>query len=226
MKKFKQISKIKYSVQCLLLSTVGILSGCVGSYSPMTIDVENGQFVARGVIDGTTPKVMSQAIAANPSIDVFVLEGVPGSVDDEANLVAARVLRKAGINTIVPQSGVVASGGTDLFLAGKERKIAPGACVGVHTWAAPSLTGFKAGSDFPKDDPQHQLYLSYYDEMGIPADFYWYTLDAAPVDDIHFMAPQEMNKFNMATKPLTYEQKESTKQNYQRCFERLIATEE
>lgn len=221
MNKFKEIIKSKRYALCLLLAMCCVLSGCAGGYKPLTVNVKNGQFVATGVIDETTPKIISQAIVANPSIETFILEEVLGSVDDEANLVAARVLRKAGIKTIVPEYGVVASGGTDLFLAGKERIIAPGACVGVHTWA----TTFSAGNEVPKDDPQHQLYLSYYDEMGIPLDFYWFTLDAAPVDDIYFMSPSEMNTFNMSTQPLNHKNKESTEQKYKRCIMRLIETE-
>lgn len=223
--KFKQILNLKHIRLGLLLTLVGLMSGCAESYKSLTINVENGQFIARGVIDETTPEIVSQAIAMHPSIKVLVLEGVPGSIDDESNLIAARILREAEINTVVPVNGVVASGGTDLFLAGKERKIAYGACVGVHTWAAPSLTGYKAGSDFPKDDIQHQLYLSYYEEMGIPAEFYWFTLDAAPVEDVYFMTPHEMNKFKMSTTFLKSENQESVEQKYQRCLERLIASD-
>jgi hypothetical protein len=51
----------------------------------------------------------------------------------------------------------------------------------------------------PKDDPQHQLYLSYYDEIGIDPAFYWYTLDAADADNIHYMTLAEMQQYGIAT---------------------------
>ena len=44
-----------------------------------------------------------------------------------------------------------------------------------------------------RDDPEHQLYLDFYEEMGTPAAFYWYTLRAAPPDDIHWMTEAEID---------------------------------
>ena len=35
--------------------------------------------------------------------------------------------------------------------------------------------------------------------MGIPADFYWFTLEAAPADDIHWMSRDEMETYAVVT---------------------------
>lgn len=52
---------------------------------------------------------------------------------------------------------------------------------------------------FPGDDPQHQLYLRYYSQMGIDAAFYWYTLDAADAQGMHYMTNDEIARYGVAT---------------------------
>ena len=168
-------------------------------YAPLSLTVDGQNFIATGVIDGSTPDVITNAIASNPEIRTLVLQNVPGSIDDEANLTAARSVRAAGLTTVVPAGGLVASGGTDLFLAGETRVIGEGACVGVHSWSDGTLQG----KDVPRNDPQHQLYLKYYAEMGTDAEFYWYTLEAAPAEGIHWMLIAEMNTYEMSTTTLS-----------------------
>ena len=104
-----------------------------------------------------------------------------------------------GFNTHVPADGEIASGGVDFFLSGVERTVDTGALLGVHSWAAGDGT---TGADVPRDDPQHQLYLDYYAEMGIPAEFYWFTLEAAPAEDIHPMTEAEIEKYGLLTQPI------------------------
>jgi hypothetical protein len=88
---------------------------------------------------------------------------------------------------------MIASGGTDFFLAGKKRIIENGAMIGVHSWDSPG----ESALDLPKDNEEHQKYLSYYNQVGIPAEFYWFTLKAAPPEDIHFMTDDEITKFQI-----------------------------
>jgi len=124
-----------------------------------------------------------------------VMQNVPGSIDDEINLLASREIRKHGIATHIPADGMVASGGTDMFLAGIKRTIEPGAKIGVHSWGG----GEQAATDYDRDHQVHVQYLNYYKEMNIDTDFYWYTLDAAPADDIHWMSEQDIAKYNIVT---------------------------
>lgn len=53
----------------------------------------------------------------------------------------------------------------------------------------------------PKTDPAHQDYLSYYADLGIPGAFYWFTLDAAGADEMHWMTASEVARFAMTTAP-------------------------
>ena len=102
-------------------------------------------------------------------------------------------MRKFGFTTIIRSNGSVASGGTDFFLAGDKRVVETGGKLGIHSWGGPGYQG----KDVPRDDPQHQLYLKYYDEMGIPGEFYWRTLEAAPANDIHWMTEEEIKEYRV-----------------------------
>lgn len=93
-------------------------------------------------------------------------------------------------------AGMIASGGVDFFLAGVGRTVDTGGKLAVHSWAGDGVTG----DQVPRDDPQHSLYLDYYAEMGIPAEFYWFTLQAAPAEDIYYMTADEMAEYQMTTR--------------------------
>jgi hypothetical protein len=43
------------------------------------------------------------------------------------------------------------------------------------------------------------MYLDYGREMGLPDDFYWFTIDAASPQDIHWMTRTEMEQYNLLT---------------------------
>jgi len=151
--------------------------------------------IMRGVIGATTPSSVLELVFMNPGVRTIVLASVPGSIDDEANVRAGRYIRQLGIDTHVPADGEVASGGTDLFLAGNHRSAEPGALFGIHSWDG----GPVAATDLPQDHEDHRLYLDYYEEMGIPGEFYWRTLSAAPAEGIHWMTEEELERFDFFT---------------------------
>ena len=160
-------------------------------------EVEGDVAVMRGVIGPSTPRVVHSLLREHPDLETIVMADVPGSMDDHANLRAARMVRERGLATHVPAGGEVASGGTDFFLAGVRRTAAEGARFGVHSWGGPGVDG----AEVPRDDPEHAKYLEYYREMGIPEAFYWYTLEAAPADDIHWMTGEELELYEVLTEP-------------------------
>ncbi len=149
----------------------------------------------KGVIYSNTLVDIKEILDKNPEVTTLVMEEVAGSIDDEVNLVASQEIRKRNINTYLPKDGTVASGGTDMFLAGKERAVHSTAKLGVHSWSG----GDKVALDYPREDEAHKKYLDYYIDMQIPTDFYWYTLEAAPADDIHWMTVDEIKKYHVTT---------------------------
>lgn len=149
-----------------------------------------------GVIYGNTLDDIKTLFREHPQVKHIVMVNVPGSIDDEVNLLASREIRKHGVSTHIPADGMVASGGTDMFLAGTTRTVESGAKLGVHSWSG----GEKEALDYPRDHQEHTKYLTYYKEMGIPTSFYWYTLEAAPADDIFWMTPQDIITYQVLTK--------------------------
>ena len=164
-------------------------------YDPMQFERVGDAFVATGVIDDTTIDAFEDALDEHPDVRILVLAFVEGSVDDDSNLELARIVREEGFTTNVPSNSLVASGGTDLFLAGVKRELESGACVGVHSWS----DGRNAATAFPRDSEEHSKYLEYYEEMSIPTDFYWFTIEAAPADGMHWMNKAEASKYRLAT---------------------------
>lgn len=149
-----------------------------------------------GVIYANTLDDLKEVLDQNPEVKILVMEEVPGSIDDHINLLASREIRKRNINTFIPKGGMVASGGTDMFLAGKKRNADSTAEIGVHSWS----DGEKEGIDYPRDNEVHKMYLEYYKEMEIPTEFYWYTLEAASADSIHNMTQEEIQKYKILNK--------------------------
>ena len=149
-----------------------------------------------GVIGSDTLEVMQTLLNSHPQIKTIVMQNVPGSMDDDTNLLASMEIRKRGIATHIPADGMVASGGTDMFLAGVKRTAEAGAKLGVHSWSDDSG---KVALDFPRDHQEHVKYLDYYKAIGIDTSFYWYTLEAASAEDIHWMTAQEIAQYGVLT---------------------------
>lgn len=213
------------AIKILSFMTVFLICGCTSLSSeenPLSIEIKNNVMVASGVVDSTTPEVLGSAIEQNPDIKTLVLQSVPGSADDISNLAVARKVRKANMTTIVPSNGLVASGGTDLFLAGAKRIIEQGACIGVHSWAAGDLFNVKSAREFPKNDTEHDKYLDYYKEMKVDPAFYWFTLDAADYDAMYWMSVANLNRFGFSTIPLREQESQTQKQREQRCDGRVF----
>ena len=197
----------------VVLSIVIYFAYGPGKVNSVTFDARGDAFVMRGVITNSTPRDLREAMEEFPGLTRIVMQDVPGSVDDVANLEAGRMVRRAGLTTIIPANGMVASGGTDFFLAGRERIVEVGACIGVHAWSGG--LGMKP-ENLSRSHEAHRMYLDYYAEIGTNPAFYWYTLEAAPSSAIHWMSDQEMRDYAVAT---VYETAQISRVS--RCDDRL-----
>lgn len=152
-----------------------------------------------GLINSKTPDQFKEIFAQHPAIDTLVMLTVEGSVDDEANLEAAQWVSEKKLVFVLESQSLIASGGTDFFLAGATRIIRKGAKVGVHSWAGAE----KTATDFPRGHENHQAYIEYYMAVGwsrIAAEkFYYFTIEAAPADDIYWMTEAELKEYNIIT---------------------------
>lgn len=148
-----------------------------------------------GDVTSATPRQFAAMLAAFPRLKRLEMVDCPGSLDEEANLILARAIRRAGMETVVPAGGSVRSGAVELWLAGTVRRAAPDAEFGVHSWA--DEYGREA-NDYPASDPVHAEYLGLYRELGMDAAkaraFYALT-NATPFDEVRYLTRDDMARF-------------------------------
>jgi len=198
----------------VFFTTIAILRACshaADAEESLSFQADGNVAIVTGVIDENSPGDFKQFYEANPQVETLVFMEMPGSDNDEANLKLARYVRAQGLNTHLTETSDIASGATDLFMAGVERTIECGALFGVHSWKAIVIedgvrTEYTA-RDIPRD-PQHEdhkFFIDYYVEMGIPVDFYWYTVDVAPYEGIYNVEPEALEKYGIVTEQMNCE---------------------
>ena len=190
----------------LCLTIVLLLTACSGMAvnkkvdtdvsDGLVFDVEKNTVYLSGVLGADLVNQLSDMVRKNPNVTDLVLVDVPGSVDQQATMEAARLIRRLGLNTSIAPTGYVLSGGVDLFLGGVTRSIGAGAGVGVHSWSDGTRVTAKS---LNVENPIHAAYVNFYLEMGVPERFYWFSLDAAPADRVYFLSPEEVYDFQLAT---------------------------
>lgn len=152
--------------------------------------------VLDGTIGGATPDMISEIVNRHREIDTLVFRDMPGSVNDAAAQISARIIRAAGLDTHAPADASVNSGAVLLFTAGVERTYEPGAIFGVHAWGNDLVTA----RDLPETVDAHQRVIQFYEDMGLPdpEGYYWATVDAAPFTSIAALTPAQLEQFGIA----------------------------
>ncbi|ATW03198.1 hypothetical protein [Sphingorhabdus sp. YGSMI21] len=167
-----------------------------GNYGPFRV-VAADTVEMTGTVDSYTPALFRQMMKHFPGIKRIEMLDCDGSVDEEANLRLARMIRNAGISTHVPAGGSVRSGAVELFLAGVRRTAHRNAEFVVHSWM--DEDGREA-NDYPANDPVHSEYLDYYAEMGVPRgtaqEFYALT-NSVPFSEQLRLSRNDMARFQM-----------------------------
>lgn len=188
------------------IPTAQLIEDCTGDFpiedvdEPATFEVDGVRLIMTGVFMDDTPAEMFQILDANPDVRTIVMANVGGSdVTMDGNLNAGLEIRQRNISTCVPENGLVASGGTDFFMAGANRVILEGGRAGVHSWAAGDPDGGDEveGSDVPEGDPQHDPFIDFFEALGYSQDFYWFTLDAAPSGGMYYMTDDDLMQFGI-----------------------------
>jgi len=150
-----------------------------------------------GDIDSSTLRHFESMVKDYPNITKINIKEVPGSLDDETNLQVSRKVHERNIATHILDEGLVASGGTDFFLAGTTRTIGNNVRIGVHSWS----DGKNEATDFPEDHEDHQFYVDYYVAIGFTQEnaknFYFFTINAASADSIHWMTEAEIEQYKI-----------------------------
>lgn len=173
------------------LATIGHAKARFGPFA--VIDARTVRMA--GDVTAATPRQFAAMLAAFPGLKRIEMVDCPGSLDEEANLILARAIRRAGLETMVPAGGSVRSGAVELWLAGVRRRAAPDAEFGVHSWM--DEDGRQA-NDYPANDPVHAEYLSYYREMGMDdakARAFYALTNSTPFDDVRYLTRGDMARF-------------------------------
>ncbi|MEM9572997.1 MAG: alpha/beta hydrolase [Pseudomonadota bacterium] len=174
-------------------------TGCVDSeyYRDITDTLVDGdKLYVAGTLNARTYDEIKSQLERHPDLQTVVLEDIDGSIDDDVNLQTAMLIHEAGLDTFVPADGIIESGAVDLFCAGQNRIAERGARIGVHSWADDN--GLEGGQ-VPRASDEHKIYLDYFSAVDCPVSFYWFTLEAAPADGMHYMSETELLDYQVAT---------------------------
>lgn len=168
-----------------------------GNAAALNIVVNGSTATLNGDINSNIEQQIQNLINNHPNVNTLIFGDMPGSNDDDANLRASRLIRQNGFTTQVNANSDIHSGAVDMFAAGQNRIVFHGATIGVHSWAGNGTQGSDLLND--RNNIEHRKYLDYYQEMGIPADFYWLTLKAMPGCDTKAMTEHQIRTSQLST---------------------------
>ncbi len=164
-----------------------------------SISEDQKTIILDGAINSSAFEKFTELSSQYPKVKSIDIVNCDGSINDEVNLKLAKHIHENGFNIHLLNNGLVASGGTDLFLAGKKRSKGNNTKVGVHSWSGL----LKTATDFPKGHKNHLPYIEYYQAIGMSSkeaeDFYFFTINSAPADSIHWMTEEEIKNYNILT---------------------------
>lgn len=169
---------------------------------PLSFSVEGNSANLKGIICSGSPAAFKEMLSQHKNITTLNFINIDGSINDDANLQLAYAVRNNRLNSSISSTGSIASGGTDLFIAGVKRTVEEGASIGVHSWGYEGDNGeIIEGANLPVDHKDHKNYIEYYKTMELaePSNFYWFTLKAAGINGMHDMTAEEIQRFGLST---------------------------
>ena len=201
--------KILKIVCVVLITSITIISCSKDNDDSTNIDKQFGIFT---VLEDSTTVEMNGTIGSSslinfnklentfPNVNKINIKNCDGSSDDDVNLKLSAKVHQKGINIHLMDNGEIASGGVDFFIAGIQRTKGSNTKIGVHSWAGENETA----TDFPAGHNNHLPYINYYVDVGFTQqqaeDFYYFTINAAPAESIHWMTESEITLYNLITK--------------------------
>jgi len=176
----------------------GLAGQAQAECEPSVFTIQGDVLILNGEIGSGTLDQFDAIMDDNPQITTLREGYVAGSCDDDTMIELSYRVRDLGLNTELLADSEVYSGGTDLFLAGVNRRMEQGAIIGVHSWS----DGTNDAVDFPRTSPEHEMNRAYIADMLMDDAFYWFTIEAAPADGMHNMTAAEIEKYGLLTEPV------------------------
>ncbi|MEW2913354.1 alpha/beta hydrolase [Leisingera sp. JC11] len=162
-----------------------------------SFELRGQDILVNGTVNDKSLRRFRAFMAKHPDAQRLVLMDMPGSDDDETNLKIGHMVRDLGLDTHVTARSEIFSGAVELFLAGSERTMEAGAVLGVHAWE-----GDGTADEYPRWHPEHAPYVAYTTRMLGSAEFYWFTVHAAPASGMHVMTEAEIERYGLLTQPV------------------------
>ena len=163
-----------------------------------SVSADKEAIVLNGVINSSALEEFKSVAGENPMVRRIEIVNCEGSINDEVNLELAKYIYEQQYDIHLLANGLIASGGTDLFLAGRKRSKGANTRIGVHSWSGGKN---EKATDFPVGHENHLPYITYYKAVGYSQqeaeDFYYFTINAAAADDIHWMTDAEIARYGM-----------------------------
>lgn len=196
--KFKKIIVLAISTMTISCRSLPPELKKLEDFSVFKVSKDKQAIILDGVINSSAFKDFKKLANEYPTIKVLKIVNCEGSINDDVNLELAKYVYKQRFNTYLNDNGLIASGGTDLFLAGRKRSLGKNIRVGVHSWGDGKDI---QATDFPRDHKQHKPYIEYYQSIGFTSkeaeDFYFFTIKSAPTDSIHWMTVKEIELYRI-----------------------------
>lgn len=170
-----------------------VISGCLSLENLMDRTrawVEADTLHLSGTMNAQTYDEVAGILADNPQLTRVEIGEIDGSIDDDVNLQTGLLIHAAGLDTHLRADSFIESGGVDIFCAGRTRTAERGVHVGVHAWAYNDNS--RSGFRLDKLDEDHKPYIDYFETVGCPLSFYWFTIEAAPADGMYIMSEQDL----------------------------------
>ncbi|WP_305856456.1 hypothetical protein [Balneatrix alpica] len=183
------------AIMLLLVGCTGAAVTLMNQFNLTRAEVVGERLYLLGEFNSQSYQQVVEVLEQHPQVKTLVLTANPGSLDDETTFKLGREIRRRGLDTHLLNTSVIASGAVDLFLAGNRRTLEKGARLGVHSWS----DGSKDGRDYPRESEEHRLNADYIQAMLGSEEFYWFTLQAAPADGLHWMSYSEVERMQLLT---------------------------
>lgn len=171
------------------------------TFGVFTVQTDNTTVYMNGDIDSNIGSSFNALRTAFPDAKRIVMQDVPGSSDDEANLVVSKQMHDLGYSFHLTSTSVIASDAVDMYVGGINRTREAGSQIGVHSWG--SDPGEPIATSYPVGHEVHLFYINYYTSVGFNQQaaeaFYYFTINAAPAESIHWMTDTEIETYNLIT---------------------------
>lgn len=168
-------------------------------FGVFTVQEGDTTVTMNGEIDRAIANSFSQLRTAFPEAKKITMLDCPGSSDDETNLQVSKQMYDLGYAFHLTANSVIASGAVDMYVSGVHRTREAGSRIGVHSWGVDP--GEPIATSYPIGHEVHLLYINYYTSVGFSQedaeDFYYFTINAAPAESIHWMTDEEIDTYKI-----------------------------